>query len=84
MNVGQIQVRLSLSDPLYDFLRSKSARLGVPVTQVIKHMIMREAEGEKFPVYPASAAAEEKYKNAKAGLSEFVETKDINSFMNSL
>ncbi len=84
MNTGQIQVRLSLTDQLYQFLLGQSSRLGIPVTQVIKHMVIEKAQQEKFPVFQASAQTELAYREAIADESHAIEINDIDSFFKSL
>jgi hypothetical protein len=84
MNIGQIQVRLSLTDQLYEFLQAKSAKLGLPITQVIKHIIIKEAEKEEYPVFPASEMAETKFIEAKANLGNFVKVEDVKRYLDSL
>lgn len=84
MNTGQIQVRLTLTDQLYEFLQGKAARLGLPITQVIKHLIVKEAEKEEYPTFPASPRVEKKYKEAIANLSSFIKVDDVKKYLDSL
>ena len=84
MNTGQIQVRITLTDQLYEFLQAKAARLGLPITQVVKHLIVKEAEKEEYPVFPASSLAENKFAKAQCGLSDFVKVDDIKKYLDSL
>ena len=84
MNTGQIQVRITLTDQLYEFLQAKAARLGLPITQVVKHLIVKEAEKEEYPVFPASSLAENKFAQAQSGLSDFVKVDDIKKYLDSL
>lgn len=86
MNTGQIQVRLSLTDQLYQFLLGQSSRLGIPVTQVIKHMVIEKAQQEKFPTFEASLAT---IKSAKKALEDYkngnyVTVNDIDKFFEDL
>ncbi len=87
MNTGQIQLRLSLSSQLYDFLLGQSSRLGLPVTQVVKHLIVEKAQKEEYPVFHASTRTEEAYKEAMAniGKATTISTqKDLKKFFASL
>lgn len=68
MNVGQIQVRLSLTEQLYQFLLGQSSRLGIPVTQVIKYMVIEKAQQEKYPTFAASPAT---IKTAEKALMDY-------------
>ena len=81
---SQIQLKISLSEQLADLIQSKAARLGVPVTQFVKHLIMKEVESEEFPTFEASDWLEEK---TKKGLKEFnkgTEIKDVHQFFKNL
>lgn len=51
---SQIQLKISLSEQLNDLLESKAARLGVPVTQLVKHLILKEVKNEDYPLFQAS------------------------------
>lgn len=84
MNTSQIQLRLTLTDRLYEFLQAKAARLGLPVTQVVKHLIVKEAEKEEYPIFPASALAERKFKEAQANPGKFIKVDDVEKYLNSL
>jgi hypothetical protein len=84
MITGQIQVRLTLTDRLYELLQAKAARLGLPVTQVVKHLIIQEAEKEEYPIFPASALTEKKYDEAQAKLNSFVKVDDVKRYLDSL
>lgn len=61
MNTGQIQVRISLTDQLYQFLLGQSNRLGIPVTQVVKHMIIEKAQD--VAIFTKLGAHNEIYRN---------------------
>lgn len=84
MNTGQIQLRITLTDQLYDFLQAKATRLGLPITQLVKYLIVKEAENEEFPVFPASVLAEQKYNEAQSSLKKFIKVKDIKKYLESL
>ncbi len=61
---GQIQVKISLTSQLYEFLLGQSSQLGIPVTQVVKHMIIEKAQADSYPTFRASERTEESYKQA--------------------
>ena len=84
MNTGQIQLRITLTDQLYEFLQAKAARLGLPITQVVKHLIVNEAEKETYPTFPASALAEKKFEQAQSNLNGFVKVDDVKRYLDSL
>lgn len=78
MNTGQIQIRLSLTDQLYNFVSSKAQRLGLPVTQYVKHLVVSDVKQEEYPVFEASARTIRKAKKALEDYKKgkFVEVKD--------
>ncbi len=84
MNTGQIQVRLTLTSQLYNFLQGQASRLGIPVTQVVKHMIIENAQKEEFPTFKASLKAEQAYAKAMTNLDSFVQVDDVGKYLESL
>lgn len=84
MNSGQIQVRISLTEQLYQFLVGQSSRLGVPVTQVVKHMIIEKAQQEKYPTYQASPITESAFQDALTNLDHAVKVNDVDEFFKGL
>lgn len=43
---SQVQLKISLSPQLNNLLKDRAARLGVPVTQFVKHLIVKEVDEE--------------------------------------
>ena len=86
MNTTQVQLKISLSEQLNDLLQSKAARLGVPVTQFVKHLIMKEVETEKFPTFHMSERTEQKVKEAIRDYDEgkAVIVDDLSEFLKNL
>jgi hypothetical protein len=83
---SQIQLKISLSEQLNDLLESKAARFGVPVTQFVKHLILKEVENQDYPTFAMSARTEEK---AHKALKEYEEGKavivdDLDTFFEEL
>ena len=81
---SQVQLKVSLSEQLMDLLQSKAARLGVPVTQFVKHLIIKEVEEEDFPTFEASDWLEEKTKEALKERSKAIKVKDVHQFFKNL
>ncbi|CAN5203983.1 hypothetical protein BH09PAT2_BH09PAT2_05460 [soil metagenome] len=86
MQTTQVQIKISLSEQLNNLLQNKAERLGVPVTQFVKYIIMKEVEKEEYPTYQMSENAEEEvkqamqeYKNGNA-----VDVKNISEFFKNL
>lgn len=82
--ISQVQLKISLSEQLADLLQSKAARLGVPITQFVKHLIMKEVESEVYPTFEASDWLEEKTKKAMKQFNKGVEVKDVHQFFKNL
>ncbi len=83
MNIqsSQIQLKISLSEQLNDRLESKAARLGVPVTQFVKHLILKEVEKEDYPSFQASEQVE---KNTQEALKQIDKAVDASDFFQTL
>ena len=81
---GQIQVKISLTEQLYDFLLGQSSRLGIPVTQVVKHMIIEKAQEDHIPTFRASKRTEEAYKRAMKEIDQAVEVEDLDDYFAKL
>ena len=84
MNVqsSQIQLKISLSEQLNDLLESKAARLGVPVTQLVKHLILKEVENEDYPMFQASEQVEKNTQEALRQISKAVDASDFFKTLN--
>lgn len=79
----QIQLKISLSQQLNDLLMSKAARLGVPVTQFVKHLIIKEVDDE-YPTFQASPWLEEKTKKAMKNIDKAVTIDNVHEFFKNL
>ena len=84
MNTQQIQLKISLSDQLNDLLQSKAARLGIPVTQFVKHLIIKEVETEEYPIFPAFERTINKTKEAINNRDKAVKVTDIHDYFKNL
>lgn len=87
MNTAQIQLRLTLSDQLYDFLQGQASRFGLTVTQVVKHLIIEKAQKDEFPIYQASDQTIQSYHDAMANMDKSIvinNKKDLKEFFNTL
>lgn len=86
MNTTQIQLKVSLSQQLNDLLQSKAARLGVPVTQFVKHLIIKEVENEGILTFQMSERTEQTLKDAKKDYQagKAVKVNDISGFFKKL
>jgi hypothetical protein len=79
---SQIQLKISLSGQLNDRLESKAARLGVPVTQFVKHLILKEVENDDYPIFQASEQVETNTDEALKEINKAVEASDFFNTLN--
>jgi antitoxin component of RelBE/YafQ-DinJ toxin-antitoxin module len=86
MNTAQVQLKISLSEQLNELLKSKAERLGLPVTQLVKFLIVKEVETEEYPTYQMSDEAEKKIKEAMEDYhaGKAVKVNDISKFFRNL
>lgn len=52
--MNQTQIKISISDQLSIILKSKADRLGLPITQFVKYLIIKDIENEQIPVFAPS------------------------------
>lgn len=83
MNGNQAQIKISLSEQLNNLLKNKATRLGVPVTQLIKYIIIKDIE-EEVPVFTASAQLEKISEKAIKDLDSSVVVNDVDNFFQNL
>lgn len=84
MNSQQIQLKISLSDQLNDLLQSRATRLGIPVTQFVKHLIIKEVEIDEYPTFKMSKRTEEKAHKAMQQLDKAVSVDNVAEFFKRL
>ena len=84
MNTGQVQIRVSVSQQLGDLLKSKADRLGVPLTQLVKYLIIKEVEDEEYPVFQASEETEIAATRALEELPELKSITNIHQYLKQL
>lgn len=80
---AQIQLKISLSEQLNALLQSKAKSLGVPVTQFVKHLIIKEVE-EEYSTFAASDWLENKTRKAIEEKDRAVEVKNVHEFFKNL
>jgi hypothetical protein len=76
-----IQLKVNLTPELQELLKSKASKFGVPLTQYVKHVLMKDVEDENYPVYRASEATE---KAAQQALDELDNAVSSNDFFKSI
>ena len=85
MLTQQTQIKLTLPLQLKEYLESRAARFGLPISGYVKHLIVKDVEDMDFPVYQASTRTEKAYEKAIKGKNTSIKVKgNINTFLDSL
>ncbi len=84
MITTQVQIKVSLSEQLNDLLVSRAQRLGVPITQFIKHLIIKEVEQEQFPTFITSSRTEKKGEKALKEINQSMIVDNVEEYFNRL
>lgn len=71
------QLKLNLSEELQSLLQAKASKFGVPLTQYVKHIIMKDVEDQEYPVFKASEETEKAASQALKDLDQSVDAKDF-------
>lgn len=71
------QLKINLPEQLQSLLQTKANRFGVPLTQYVKHLIMKDVEDEEYPVFRASEETEMATSKALKDLDKAVDAKDF-------
>ncbi len=80
MSVSQVQLKVSLSEQLNDLLKAKAQRLGVPVTQLVKYILIKEVDTESYPTFAASDHLEKISEKALKEVGKSVKVGDVDEF----
>jgi len=72
-----IQLKVNLTPELQELLQSKASKFGVPLTQYVKHVLMKDVEDEDYPIYRASEATEKAAQQALDDLDSAVSSSDF-------
>ncbi len=78
MATAQIQIRLSLSEQLNQLLKQKAANVGLPVTQYVKHLIIKEVD--EIPTFDASERTKKALKDALKELPSLKTVTDLDTY----
>ena len=84
MSTLQVQLKISLSEQLKDLLESKAAKLGVPITQFVKHLIIKEVEDVEYPTFQMSKRSEKRLKEAMKQKDLAVKIDDVQEYFRKL
>ena len=70
-----IQLKINLTEQLQELLQSKAGKFGVPLTQYVKHVLMKDVENIEYPVFKASEETEKAAKEALEELDKAIDAK---------
>lgn len=73
----QIQLKVSLSNEISALLKEKAEKLGIPTTQFVKYLIIKEVEADSYPVFRASERVEKAFEEALLELDDAVDLQDV-------
>ena len=48
-----IQLKINLTEELQELLKSKASKFGIPLTQYVKHVLMKDVEDQEYPIFKA-------------------------------
>ncbi len=77
MSTSVTQIKISLPDPLYDYLSSKAGKFGLTLSSYVKNLIIDDVKDMDYPVYQASNKIEESYKKALQERNRATEISDV-------
>jgi hypothetical protein len=72
-----VQLKVNLPLELQELLQSKASKFGIPLTQYVKHVLIKDVETEEYPVFRASAETEEAAKQSLEELDKAIDAKDF-------
>lgn len=72
-----IQLKINLTTQLQELLESKAGKFGVPLTQYVKHVLMKDVEDAEYPVFKASEETEKAAREALQQLDKSVDAKSL-------
>ena len=80
------QIKITLPQELYFFLKGKANKLGLPVSTYVKNLAIHDVKDINFPTFPMSPETEKKGLEAlaqyRAGKTKAV--KDIGAFFDQI
>jgi len=78
------QLKITLPNPLYDYLASKAGKFGLTLSSYVKNLIIDDVKDMDYPTFQASAKIEKSYKEALKERGQAVEITDIDKYFNNL
>ena len=72
-----IQLKINLTEELQELLKSKASKFGIPLTQYVKHVLIKDVEGQEYPIFKASEETEREAQEALEHLDKAVDAKSF-------
>lgn len=72
-----IQLKIYLSEELQTLLKLKASKFGVPLTQYVKHVLMKDVDDQTYPTFPASHETEQEAREALAQRGKAISSKSF-------
>lgn len=72
-----IHLKINLTSELQELLKSKASKFGIPLTQYVKHVLIKDVENVEFPVFKASEETEKAAREALENLDDAVDAKNF-------
>lgn len=78
------QVKVTIPNPLIEFLSSKADVFGLTLSAYIKHLILNDVKDMEFPIFRASTRLETSYAKAQKEKAKAIEVHDVADFIAKL
>lgn len=72
-----IQLKINLTSELQELLESKASKFGIPLTQYVKHVLIKDVEDVDYPIFKVSDETERAAKKALQELDSAVNAKSF-------
>lgn len=72
-----IQIKINVPEELQALLELKASKYGIPVTQYVKHVLIKDVENIEYPVFKASEETEKAAREALEVLDQAVDAKSF-------
>lgn len=80
------QIKVTLPNPLLDYLASKAGKFGMTKSAYVKHLIVNDVKDMEYPTYQMSEETEKRGLDALADYhaGKTREIRDVDEFLDSL
>lgn len=78
------QLKINLPEELQNLLQTKASKFGIPLTQYVKHLIIKDVEDEEYPTFEASESTIKAAKKALKEKNKAITITDLHEYFKSL